>query len=199
MLMKILRLKNIDKPYFNLREIARVLNISLSSAGVAASRYVKSGLLIRLKRDLYILADQWNYLSIETKFLFANLIQSPSYISLLSALSYYEISTQIQQEFIESIALKRTKQVTIRETVFNYSKIKEDLYFGFLRQGQFFIAEPEKALLDALYLMSLKRYALDLDAIDFDKFDGKKVGEMLTQFPTRVKKMVLQYELVRTT
>ncbi len=197
--MKILRLKNIDKPYFNLREIARVLNISLSSARVAASRYVKSGLLIRLKRDLYILADQWNYLSIETKFLFANLIQSPSYISLLSALSYYEISTQIQQEFIESIALKRTKQVTIRETVFNYSKIKEDLYFGFLRQGQFFIAEPEKALLDALYLMSLKRYALDLDAIDFDKFDGKKVGEMLTQFPTRVKKMVLQYELVRTT
>ncbi|RMG40859.1 MAG: hypothetical protein D6732_02970 [Methanobacteriota archaeon] len=197
--MKILRLKNIDKPYFNLREFARVMNISLPSAKVAASRYAKSGLLIRLKRDLYVLADQWNHLSIETKFQFANLIQSPSYVSLLSALSYYQISTQIQQEFIESIAIKRTRRVTVENTVFNYSKIKKDLYFGFQRSGQFFIAEPEKALLDALYLMSLKRYTLDLDAIDFDRLNWNKVKDMLTKFPTSVEKMVLQYEPARTT
>lgn len=91
--MKTLRIKNLNKPYFNLRDLSRVLNINLPSAKVTASRYVKAGLLIRLKRDLYVLAERWPYLSLEEKFRFANLIQTPSYISLMTALSYYEIST----------------------------------------------------------------------------------------------------------
>ncbi len=192
--MKTLRIKNLNKPYFNLRDLSRVLNINLPSAKVTASRYVKAGLLIRLKRDLYVLAERWPYLSLEEKFRFANLIQTPSYISLMTALSYYEISTQIQRDFIESIALKRTKQITVRETVFNYSKIKPSLYFGFVRKENFFIAEPEKALLDALYLMSLKRYTLDLASIDFSKFDNQKIEQISEAFPPVVKKMVMRYE-----
>ena len=192
--MKTLRIKNLNKPYFNLRDLSRVLNINLPSAKVTASRYVKAGLLIRLKRDLYVLAERWPYLSLEEKFRFANLIQTPSYISLMTALSYYEISTQIQRDFIESIALKRTKQITVRETVFNYSKIKPSLYFGFVRKENFFIAEPEKALLDALYLMSLKRYTLDLASIDFSKFDNQKIEQISEAFPPFVRKMVMRYE-----
>ncbi len=193
--MKLLRLKNIQKPYFSLRDLARTLNITLPSAKVMAYRYVKSGLLIRLKRDLYVLTEQWPYLSIEQKFQFANLIQAPSYISLMTALTYYEISTQIQRNFIESIALKRSKQVTVQETVFHYSKIKPAFYFGFIRKEQFFIAEPEKALLDAFYLMALRRYALDVDTIDFSKFDRAKMEKFLAPFPTSVKRLVKQYEL----
>lgn len=192
--MKILRLRNINKTYFNLRQFARALDLPLSSAKVLASRYVKSGILIRLKRDLYVLAEQWPYFSLQDKFLIANLMQSPSYISLLTALAYYEISTQIQQEFIESIALKRTKQINVKGTLFNYSKIKSDLYFGFERKQGLFIAEPEKALLDALYLMALKRYTLDLDTIDFSKFDWGKLDLFLLKFPSSVKKMVKPYE-----
>ena len=192
--MKTLRIKNLNKPYFNLRDLSRVLNINLPSAKVTASRYVKAGLIIRLKRDLYVLAERWPYLSLEEKFRFANLIQAPSYVSLMTALSYYEISTQIQRDFIESIALKRTKQVTVQETVFNYSKIKPALYFGFVRKENFFIAEPEKALLDALYLMSLKRYTLDLASIDFSKFDIQKIEQFSEPFPPVVKKMVMRYE-----
>ena len=193
--MKLLRLKNIQKPYFNLRDLSRALSVTLPSAKVMASRYVKSGLLIRLKRDLYVLAEEWPYLPLEQKFQFANLIQAPSYISLMTALTYYEISTQMQRDFIESIALKRSKQVTVQDTVFQYSKIKPLLYFGFIRQEQFFIAEPEKALLDAFYLMSLKRYALDVDTIDFSKFDRTKMEKFLTKFPPSVKRLVKQYEL----
>ena len=192
--MKRLIIKNLEKPYFNLRDLSRALRITLPSARVTASRYVKASLIIRLKRDLYVLAERWPYLSLEEKFRFANLIQAPSYISLMTALSYYEISTQIQRDFVESIALKRTKQVAIRETVFNYSKIKTSLYFGFVRKENFFIAEPEKALLDALYLMSLKRYTLDLASIDFSKFDNQKIEQYSESFPPVVKKMVTRYE-----
>ncbi|WP_456440404.1 type IV toxin-antitoxin system AbiEi family antitoxin domain-containing protein [Caldithrix abyssi] len=193
--MKALRLRNINKPIFNLRDLERVLNVLPTSAKVIASRYVRAGLLIRLKRDMYVLAEQWPYFSIEQKFQFANLIQTPSYISLMTALSYYHISTQIQRDFIESIALKRTKQVNIEKTIFHYSKIKSDLYFGFVRQRNFFIAEAEKALLDAFYLMSIKRYTLDVAAIDFGKFDRQKIASLLTKFPESVKQMVAEYEL----
>ena len=37
--MKVLRLKNIRKRYFNLQDLARVLNISADSSRVTASRY----------------------------------------------------------------------------------------------------------------------------------------------------------------
>jgi predicted transcriptional regulator of viral defense system len=194
--MKILQLRKIKKKYFNLRQFANTLNMPVSSAKVTASRYVKARALIRPKRDLYVSAEQWEYLTPEDKFQLANLIQTPSYISLLTALSYYEISTQIQREFIESVAIKRTKQVEVKGTVFNYTKIKKELYFGFVRVRDFFIAEPEKALLDAFYLTSLNKYTLDIEALDFDKIDKEKLLEFLPKFPVSVQKMVNYYELV---
>jgi len=101
--MKVLRLQSLKQPYFYVEDLARVLEVKPASARVIASRYVKAGLLLRLKRDMYIRADRWPFLSQEEKFQLANLLQSPSYISLLTALSWYEISTQIPQDYIESI------------------------------------------------------------------------------------------------
>ena len=63
-----------------------------------------------------------------------------------------------------------------------------------MRKENFFIAEPEKALLDALYLMSLKRYTLDLASIDFSKFDNQKIEQISEAFPPFVRKMVMRYE-----
>lgn len=111
--MKFLQLQNISKLYFGHEEIARALGITSNSAKVTASRYVKQGLLVRLKRNLYILKEKWFNLDREQKFVIANLIQTPSYVSLMTALDYYEITTQMQRDFIESIALKRTKGVEI--------------------------------------------------------------------------------------
>jgi len=193
--MRILQLRQINKKYFNLRQLANALKISVPSARVLASRYVKNGILIRIKRDLYILSEQWDFLSLEEKFQLANLIQTPSYVSLLTALSYYEISTQIQQEFIESVAIKRTKQVEVNNSIFNFSKLKNELYFGFVRKQGFFIAEPEKALLDAFYLMSLQKYTLDVDTIDFEKIDTDKMKMFSSKFPAFVKKLINYYEL----
>ena len=121
--MSFLELKKIEKLYFGYEDIARVLSITLQSARVTANRYVKKGLLIRAKRNIYLLNDRWLDLTREQKFIIANIIQTPSYISLMSALEYYEITTQIQQDFIESIALKRTKEVVLDHTFFNYIKI----------------------------------------------------------------------------
>ena len=126
--MKFLKLQNINKTYFGYEDIASVLGISRQAARVSANRYVKQGILIRIKRNMYILKDVWNTFDQKKIFSIANLIQTPSYISFTSALCFYETSTQMQQNFIESIAIKRTKLVIIENTIFNYSLINKNLY-----------------------------------------------------------------------
>ena len=136
--------------------------------------------------------ENWASMPLDQKFGLANLIQVPSYISLLTVLEYYEITTQMQQSFVESIAIKRTKEVEIAGTMFTYKKIASNLYSGFVRMRGFFIAEPEKALLDALYLMSFGRYRLDIAAIDLGKLNREKLGHFVELFPPGTKKLLMR-------
>ena len=183
--MNCLKLKNIKKLYFGYEELARVLSISVDAARVTASRYVKQGLLIRLKRNLYVLAEKWDKFQDKDLFQFANIIQTPSYVSLMSALCYYEISTQIQRGFIESIALNRTAIRNVLEVEFSYFKINKHLYSDFVRVEDYFIACAEKAFVDAIYLKYLGNYNFDSLSIDFDKLCKSKIKEILKNFPNK--------------
>ena len=192
--MKIREIERITKYYFGYEDIAKVLGISLSSAKVTANRYVKYGFLVRLKRNIYMLREKWNAARREDRFMLANLIQVPSYISLMTALDYYEITTQIQQDFFECVAVKRTKETNIGRTVFKYTKIVQKLYFGFEKKDDFFIALPEKAFLDALYLKSYGRYDFDEASIDFGKFNRKTIKRFSKKFPEKTQKALKNYE-----
>jgi len=191
--VKLKELRKINKLYFGYEEIARVLVINEASARVSASRYVEQGLLVRLKKNIYILRETWDRLGREEKFQLANIGQTPSYISLTTALDYYDLTTQVQRDFFESVAVKRTKEIALKGNVFRYSKITNSLYFGFKKEKGFFIASPEKALLDAIYLMSYGRYALDIPAIDLEKFDGETLANLSIKYPTKTKKMLERY------
>lgn len=192
-LMKLNELRNIQKLYFGYEELAGALGISPASARVAASRYVRQGLLIRVKRNLYILRETWEKAGRQERFLIANMGQVPSYISLLTALDYYEITTQVQRNFFESIAVTRTKEIRIDQTIFTYTRINEELYFGFGREKGFFIASPEKALLDAFYLMSYGRYSLDLSAVNADRLDLDQIAARSTRFPLKTRRLLKKH------
>lgn len=187
--MKYRDLSRIDKLYFGYEEIGRALGIDASSARVSANRYVKQGLLVRVKRNVYVLAEKWRSLDREETFALANVIQVPSYISLMTALEYHGLTTLIQRDFVESVALKRTIEVKAVGVVFNYSKIDERLYGGFSKENGFFIASAEKALLDALYLMSIGRYRLDLSSIDLGKSDRKKLASLAKKYPEKTREL----------
>jgi len=196
--MKLKELNNIKKLYFGYEEIARVFGISSSSAKVTASRYVRQGLLLRVKRNVYVRREMWNVAGIEDKFLLANLGQVPSYISLMTALEYYEITTQVLRDFFESIAVKRTKEIHLNGCFFRYTKVAGDLYYGFKKEKGFFIATPEKALLDAFYLMSYGRYSLDISALDASKFVRSEVKRLSIGFPLKTRKMLKKYGYLKT-
>jgi len=84
--MKLSELQNIKKLYFGYEELARAFGISTASARVTASRYVSRGLLVRIKRNVYVLREVWNTATKEDRFVMANLGQVPSYLSLMTAL-----------------------------------------------------------------------------------------------------------------
>ena len=197
--MKLQELKRIKKLYFGYEEIARVFGINLASAKVTASRYVRQGLLVRIKKNVYVRQDLWDAIGIEEKFLLANLGQVPSYLSLMTALAYYETTTQVLRDFFESVATKRTKEINVKGSVFRYTKVASGLYFGFRKEKNFFIATPEKALLDAFYLMSYGRYSLDITALDATKLDREEVNRLSKKFPLRTRKMLNKYGYLKTT
>jgi predicted transcriptional regulator of viral defense system len=197
--MKLLRLNNISKFYFGYEDIAKALGISADSAKVSASRYVKQGILVRVKRNIYVLRNVWKAAGREEKFKLVNLGQVPSYISLMSALDYYEITTQVQRDFFESAAIKRTKEIEINGSIFKYIKINSAYYFGFKKEKDFFIATPEKALVDAFYLMSYGRYALDISALSQEKLDRKEIRRISNVFPLKTRRLLEKYGCLKTT
>src|SRR5690606_10177351 len=179
--MRMFELNNSNKLILNIDDISKILSISKESAKVTANRYVQNDQLIRLKRNYYITPTKYENLKEEDLFKLANMLQVPSYISFMSALSYYNISTQQVQGVIESAALKRTKNINVENIEFRFILIKEGLYSDFIMKKDFFIATPEKSLADAVYLTSLSRYSCDFEAIDFSKINKQKVNLIIEQ------------------
>jgi hypothetical protein len=177
--MKATELSKSTKFLFGINDIAKLLSIGRESAKVTASRYSKKGILIRVKPDIYIERTKFENLNEGGLFRLANLIQTPSYISLTTALSYYNITSQQTRNFIESVSFKRTKEINIKNITFNFTIVKKGFYLGFELKNDFFIALPEKALADAIYLSSLKRYNCDFSAIDFKKINKSNIKKYL--------------------
>jgi predicted transcriptional regulator of viral defense system len=185
--MKYNDIKKINKLYFAYQDVAKILSTSEGSARVLCSRYVKQKYFIRLKRNFYILKERWDNITPNQRLELANILQVPSYISLMTALSFYEYTTQVQQKFIESISLYRTFTKDIEGFIFNYSKIKKDLYFSFSKKNNIFIASPEKAFIDSLYLNYLGKYNLDLSSLNLEKIDRKSCENILKRYPSKFK------------
>lgn len=188
--MRVFELNKIDKFFFSYEDISTALAISKASAKITATRYVKKGILLRVKKNLYVLKDAWIAAGRDTRFQVVNMGQVPSYISLMTALDYYEITTQFQRDYFESIALKRSKVMGVGSSVFKYIKIAPDLYNGFKKEKEFFIATPEKALLDSFYLMSYGRYSLDLSSLDRNKLDRQEIERMSSNYPVKTRNML---------
>ena len=173
---------------FTIDDVVSVRGISSASAKVFCVRKVKSGEYIRLKNNLYILRSDWNYMLWEEKLKLANIIQVPSYISLLTALSYFELTTQIPISRTESIAVTKTYFKDIEDYQFIYTKLDRKLYTGFTKQNGLFIASPEKALADCIYLCSFGKYALDYPALDMEKINTVLLNKWLSKCPKKTQK-----------
>lgn len=151
-----------------------------------------------MKKNLYVTRDAWNSAGREEKFRLANFGQVPSYISLMTALDYFELTTQVQRFFFESVATKRSKEIELDGALFRYVKVAPGLYHTFRKENGFFIASPEKALIDAFYLMSFGRYRFDLASLDASKFDRRQMSRLIQDYPQRTKEMLVRHGYIST-
>ena len=178
------------KIYFTVEDVAQSFGLKPASARVFCSRYVRQGLLVRLKNNFYTTTWKWENLSRPDLFKIANVLQVPSYISLMTALAYYEVTTQVQNNYFESVCLKRSVIYNVKETVFNYIKLQSRFYGDFVKLDGVFIATKEKAFMDAAYLLSFGKYKFDIDSLDLNKLDLKKLSSRLKKYPQKTKDIV---------
>jgi len=119
-------------------------------------RWLRKGILIQLKRGLYVTKDYILTLNNNEPYLefVANTIKTPSYISGEYVLQKYGMLTESVFS-ITSVSLKSTNIFQNKLGTFTYSNIKKSLLNGFtiIRKDGFDIkqATKSKALFDYLY------------------------------------------------
>lgn len=147
-----------SQPYFDKKAIYQISELyGLKSTTVDAyiSRSLKRKEIIPLKKGLYLSADFYNKNrgDISYSFYLANILRRPSYVSSLTALQYYNLTTEAIH-IITSITPKVTRSYKTKAGNFVYQSIQKELFSNFsLTKGKFdfFIASPSKALFDLLY------------------------------------------------
>lgn len=143
-----------NMPFFS-SDVAEIFSTSPLTLRNQFSRWKKLGLLQELKRGLYILGQGERQTAISRQAIAAILYQ-PSYISLESALSHYQMIPE-RVDAVMSVSPKKTRMFHNSLGTFHYRNLQTSLNFGFMAKKDengypYFIAEPEKALLDYLYL-----------------------------------------------
>jgi predicted transcriptional regulator of viral defense system len=129
------------------------------------------GYIKPLAGGYYILADR--AMDEMILFMVANKIYEPSYVSLESALSYYEIIPETVLG-VTSVSSRKTKQYESAWGVFSYRSIKPQYLIGYQvienSPGiKFKIAYLEKALLDYLYLNSKIQFIADFEGLRWNR------------------------------
>jgi predicted transcriptional regulator of viral defense system len=123
-------------------------------------RWQKKKLLIQLKRGLYMFNENERRITPSESFI-ANRLYEPSYVSLEYALGYYGLIPE-RVAGITSISTRKTARFRNTLGTFTYQHIKPHAFRSFREEKDstglsFFIAEPEKALIDFFYL-NLRRF-----------------------------------------
>jgi hypothetical protein len=127
---------------------------ALSSPRDKITDMLKQGIIIRVKKGLYVFGDKYRKHSY-SKELLANLVYGPSYVSLDYALAYYGLIPE-RVEALTSVTPNRPRRFSTPVGLFIYRRVPSRAYeVGMVRvegeHGQaFLIASPEKALADKI-------------------------------------------------
>lgn len=155
----------------------------------ALRRYETQGLVERVSTKIYINHLNQHFSPRDL----TNVLRHNSYISLESALVAGGVISQsptsllcVTPDYPQSF---ETKSINIV-----YRKISPALYWGYeeksTRYNKYLIADPEKALLDWIYLTRQEGLPTPLDELDLQFLSPAKLREYALRFPQTVKNLV---------
>lgn len=139
-------------------------------ASMLLSRAVKKRLIHRLNRGNYINSFLHGFPSVEEVACF---LRPPAYVSCEWALNYHGISLQsptVCTVVTLSGSVGKKRNIQYQGITIEFSRISPLLFFGFTYHDRFYMASPEKAILDTLYYRGaiVAQDELELDKVDFD-------------------------------
>ena len=160
------------------------------------SELIKSKELISIRRGLYITGPKMD-LPTPEPFLIANHLRGPSYVSLESALSYWNMIPERVYE-INSVTIKTSKLYKTPIGRFNYQQLKIPYYSYGIKNIEYspkqtvLIASPEKALCDKVVLTS-KIYLRSIKQTrEFLMEDLRIDSEVLSTLDTKVMELWIE-------
>jgi len=156
---------------FNANDVRVLFGVSAVAASALLHRYKKQGFILQLKQGFYVFPDV-----LPPDVYIANKLYSPSYLSLEFALSYHGVIPETVYE-ITSVTIKATRRFETLGKIFSYRKIKKAAYTGYgiskERGMSFYIADAEKAFVDANYLRLMNKQK-PISRFNKEKINSKK-------------------------
>lgn len=178
---------NLERGCFSIHGLKESSQAALSSN---LSRWTKEGRLIKLRSGWYAFPERIRCFS--DRMFIANTIYSPSYVSLFTALSYYEMIPE-SVTAVTSVTTLKTTSFESGAGVFAYKSVKPELLFGYSPNVDrtalpYLMATPEKALLDLIYLYPEYKTEDDAENLRLDEdfmkegFSWSRAEEFLQRF-----------------
>ena len=144
-----------DQPVFA-SSLLRAGDVDAADTASQLSRWVAGGKLLSLRRGVYALAEPYRRRDSHA-FEVANVLVRPSYVSLESALSFHGL---IPEAVFSATSVTTARPATYDTPLgrFDYRHLSPSMFWGYSEErigaGAWptFVARPEKALLDLVYL-----------------------------------------------
>ena len=171
-------------------ELARKSKIGPVAVSQALARQQQRGLVEHIGKKIY-----FNFLaSNASPRELVNVLRTKAYVSLETALREYGISTQSPRA-ITCVTTERPRVFKGQTIRIIYRSISRQLYWGFVRKqtryGSYQLAEPEKAILDSVYLALQEGIVPALDELEFERVSRSKLVDYAHRFPSTVYKQLL--------
>lgn len=179
--------KKVGRPVFTTHELTALSRKSASTVVHSLNRLVKQGLLVKIYRGVWAEAGPRAISPFEIiPYLFP---RQRVYVSFITALHLHGIVEQIPQ-VITLASTAHTSTLRTRAGFFSVHQIAPAFFDGFdwyKEEGNFLIAEPEKALIDSLYLSSRKKKQFgSFPELDFPpEFSFKKAARWVKRIPEK--------------
>ena len=150
-------IRQLGRPVFTTDEARAISGRSPSAATQALNYLARQGIIFKIYRGVWAEAGTGRVSPYSVMpFLFS---RQRVYLSFISALHLYGIIEQIPQ-VITLASVSHTKTLRTKAGTFSVHQLVPSFFTGFdwyKGTGTFLIAEPEKALVDSLYLSACKK------------------------------------------
>jgi predicted transcriptional regulator of viral defense system len=179
-------LQAIDKPFFSVADLEKLIGLSRKSLLVTIRRMVDAGILRKVRRNTYTLAG----VAFDPERI-AGQLYYPAYLSFESALARHGILSQIPHT-LTFATTRPSNRTRIGSIDVEFTHLKPMLYFGYTATNGLDVAEPEKALLDELYLISRGLRHINLDELDLHRLNRNTLKRYARAYPSLVGKLLSQ-------